>query len=231
MIPLDTSPPELITYDSQISNLRQEFQQINDPRATNCSYSLTDLLMSVFAMFSLKYESLLDFEMQTQATTANLKNIVGIRKFSSDSCLRKVLDKVDWKELRNLFKQQFEKCRKLNIIDSYRYLDDYLLVSIDGVEHFSSKNIHCPSCLTRDSKNGSTTYTHSMLCAVLIHPNESEVFVIGTEPIQQQDGSEKNDCERNASKRLINWLSGNYKMKSCFWLKTLCIPQPPVFCK
>ena len=65
MIPLDTSPPELITYDSQISNLRQEFQQINDPRATNCSYSLTDLLMSVFAMFSLKYESLLDFEMQT----------------------------------------------------------------------------------------------------------------------------------------------------------------------
>jgi GMP synthase-like glutamine amidotransferase len=50
-----------------------------------------------------------------------------------------------------------------------------------------------------------------MLCAVLIHPDQSEVFVMGTEPIQQQDGSEKNDCERNASKRLVDWLSTNYK--------------------
>ena len=144
MIPLPTPLHESVTYDSQISNLRQEFDQITDPRATNCSYSLADLLMSVFAMFSLKYESLLDFEKQTQATTANLKRIFGIKKFSSDSCLRKVLDKVDWKQLRSLFKQQFEQCRKLTLIDSYRYLDDYLLVSIDGVEHFSSKNIHCP---------------------------------------------------------------------------------------
>lgn len=204
---------ESVTYDSQISDLRQEFDQINDPRATNCSYSLTDLLMSVFAMFSLKYESLLDFEKQTQATTANLKSIFGIKKFSSDSCLRKVLDKVEWTELRGLFKKRFEQIRKLGIIDKYRYLNDYLLVSIDGVEHFSSKNIHCPSCLTKQHKKGQTTYTHSMLCAVLVHPEESEVFVIGTEPIQQQDGSEKNDCERNASKRLINWLSDNYKIE------------------
>jgi hypothetical protein len=202
---------EAVTYDSQISDLRHEFDQIKDPRASNCSYALTDLLMSVFAMFSLKYESLLDFEKQTQATTANLKNIFGIKKFSSDSCLRKILDKVDWKELRSLYKKQFEKSKTLGVIDDYRYLTDYLLVSVDGVEHFSSKNIHCPSCLTRQHKNGQTTYTHSMLCAVLVHPQQSEVFVIGTEPIQQQDGREKNDCERNASKRLVDWLSTNYK--------------------
>ncbi len=209
------SPPtpacEAATYDGQISNLRQEFNQITDPRATNCSYSLADLLMCVFAMFSLKYESLLDFEKQTQATTANLKNIFGIKNFSSDSCLRKVLDKVDWKELRSLFKKQFDQSRKLHIIDKYHYLEEYLLVSVDGVEHFSSKKIHCPSCLTRQHQNGQTTFTHSMLCAVLIHPDQSEVFVMGTEPIQQQDGSEKNDCERNASKRLVDWLSTNYK--------------------
>ena len=50
-----------------------------------------------------------------------------------------------------------------------------------------------------------------MLCAVVVHPARSQVFVIGTEPIQRQDGCQKNDCERNASKRLLDWLSVNYE--------------------
>ena len=49
-----------------------------------------------------------------------------------------------------------------------------------------------------------------MLCAMLVHPQEKEVFVMGTEPIICQDGIEKNDCERNASKRLLSWLSYHY---------------------
>jgi hypothetical protein len=84
-----------VSYDAQISQLRQQFEHIKDIRAANCSYSLPDLLMSVFAMFSLKYESLLDFEHQTGSAKANLKALFGIQKFSSDSCLRKVLDKLD----------------------------------------------------------------------------------------------------------------------------------------
>jgi hypothetical protein len=199
-----------INYDGQISQLRQQFEQINDTRAVNCSYSLPDLLMSVFAMFSLKYESLLDFEKQSNAAKANLKNIFGIKKFSSDSCLRKVLDKIDWKNLRSLFKNQFDQLTKLGIIENYQYLGGYTLISVDGVEHFSSKKIHCDCCLTKTHKEGEITYSHSMLCAVMVHPNQSEVFTIGTEPIQGQDGNEKNDCERNASKRLINWLSEVY---------------------
>jgi len=86
---------DTISYDDQISQLRQQFEQIKDIRTANCSYSLPDLLMSVLAMFSLKYESILDFEKQSDAIKTNLKSIFGIKKFSSDSCLRKVLDKVD----------------------------------------------------------------------------------------------------------------------------------------
>ena len=52
-----------------------------------------------------------------------------------------------------------------------------------------------------------------MLCAMLVHPKEKEVFVMGTEPIICQDGIEKNDCERNASKRLLSCLSYHYKDK------------------
>jgi hypothetical protein len=41
-----------------------------------------------------------------------------------------------------------------------------------------------------------------MLCAVLVHPDRREVFTLNTEPIIQQDGILKNDCEINAAKRL-----------------------------
>jgi len=42
-----------------------------------------------------------------------------------------------------------------------------------------------------------------MLGAVLVHPDEREVFPLAPEPIAKTDGSRKNDCERNAAKRLL----------------------------
>ncbi len=42
-----------------------------------------------------------------------------------------------------------------------------------------------------------------MLGAVLIHPEQKEVFPLAPEPIVKGDGDTKNDCERNASKRLL----------------------------
>jgi hypothetical protein len=83
-------------------------------------------------------------------------------------------------------------------------------VSCDGVEHFSSKKVNCPCCLSKKHSDGSTTYHHNMLCAALVHPDKREVFLLDAEPILQQDGSEKNDCERNAAKRLQKNLRENY---------------------
>ncbi len=41
-----------------------------------------------------------------------------------------------------------------------------------------------------------------MLAAVLVSPKNKEVFVLRAESITNQDGSKKNDCEINATKRL-----------------------------
>jgi len=43
-----------------------------------------------------------------------------------------------------------------------------------------------------------------MLSAVIVHPDKKEVFVLDNEAIVKQDGSTKNDCERNAIHRLFN---------------------------
>jgi Transposase DDE domain len=52
-------------------------------------------------------------------------------------------------------------------------------------------------------RNGTVTYRHQLLGAALIHPDKREVIPLVPEPIIMQDGTGKNDCERNAAKRLI----------------------------
>ena len=42
-----------------------------------------------------------------------------------------------------------------------------------------------------------------MLGAVWVQAGEKTVFPVAVEPIVRQDGCEKNDCERNAAKRLV----------------------------
>jgi hypothetical protein len=139
--------------------------------------------------------------------------------------MRKTLDKLSWKSLRLLFKQSYIKLKKLGIVQSYNYLGGYTLVSIDGVEHFRSEQIHCEHCLKTVHKSGKVDYHHCLLCAVMVHPEKSEVFVLGTEPIQQQDGSEKNDCERN----VLNWFSAHYKGEKLLFIEdTLYATAPNV---
>ena len=78
---------------------------------------------------------------------------------------------------------------------------------MDGTGHFSSPTVHCGHCCVKNHKDGTKTYYHQSLCAVLVHPGRREVLpVVPPEPIRKADGGRKNDCERNASKRLLREL-------------------------
>ena len=55
----------------------------------------------------------------------------------------------------------------------------------------------------KNHRNGNVTYSHQLLGATLVHPDLKEVIPLAPEPIIQQDGQTKNDCERNATRR---WL-------------------------
>ncbi len=167
--------------------------------------------MSGFAMFSLKYASLLQFDSQTDMERENLHQLYGIEQLCTDSQMRKVLDKVCPDKIKEIYVENFKELHRLGITKAYRYYQDYLIVAIDGVTHFTSTTVHCPACVEKKHPDGSIFYSHSMLCAMLVNAGQKEVFVMGTEPIVCQDGEEKNDCERNASKRLLDWMSKHYK--------------------
>lgn len=42
-----------------------------------------------------------------------------------------------------------------------------------------------------------------MLAAVMVNPSYRTVFPMMIEPIKEQDGNTKNDCEHNAAKSLL----------------------------
>jgi hypothetical protein len=186
------------------------FEKIGDERAANTSYKLVDALKSGFAIYSLKFASLFSFRKKTTAENSNLSKIYGINKIPTDNTLRAILDKVSPRKLREGFHDLFKVIEKLGLLKKYRYLDKHLIISVDGVEHFCSKTIHCKHCMERKHRDGSSSFYHSMLSAAIVHPDKKEVFILDNEPILKQDGIKKNDCERNAVHRLFANLRLNY---------------------
>ena len=88
-------------------------------------------------------------------------------------------------------------------LEGFTCLDGHYLLSVDGTGYYCSKKVHCDTCCEKHHRDGTTTYSHAMLGAVLVHPVEREVFPLAPEAIVKSDGSKKNDCERNAAKRLL----------------------------
>ena len=199
-----------ISMDYLIDQIRQKLLEFKDPRTRSVNYSFHDLVMSAYAMFHFKYPSMNQFENQTASERANLTNLFKIENLCSDSHLRNILDQIDPSNLNQLYPQNLHLLKKVGVLREYSALDKYLICSVDGVQYFSSNEIHCENCLCKQHKNGQTTYHHSMLCAALVHPGQREVFLMGASPIKKQDGQLKNDCELNAAKRLLDYMEANY---------------------
>lgn len=107
------------------------------------------------------------------------------------------------KRLNECFADIFYELQRGGMLKDFAFHDGQYLLAIDGTGYFCSTNISCPHCLVKNSKSGKTEYSHQMVAAVLVHPSMKVVIPIAVEPIIQQDGNNKNDCERNAVRRLL----------------------------
>jgi len=162
--------------------------------------------MSGLAVFGLKFPSLLQFDRSLSEDTIrhNLGTLYGVDNAPSDTYLRERLEEIEPTDLRGAFTEVFSSLQRGKALEKYSFLDDSYLLSVDGTGLFSSKAIHCDNCCEKNHKDGSKTYYHQILGASIVHPDHREVIPICPEPIMKADGDTKNDCERNASKRLLS---------------------------
>jgi DDE family transposase len=190
-----------LSADALFRLVHTGFDHIPDYRPADVDIALSDVFMSAFAMFSLKAPSLLAFD--KERAEGNLHTIYGIQRVPCDTDMREILDPVSPKWLRPVFTSVFRHLQRGKALEPMTFLDGSYLLALDGTEYFSSKTIHCASCLHRVHRNGSITYTHQMLGAAIIHPDQRAVIPLMPEPIVNRDGTDKNDCERTAAKRFV----------------------------
>jgi len=189
--------------DKLIKLVKKGFEAIKDSRTENYSYELASYLSLAFAMFHLKDSSLSGFRDKFEVRAENLDRVYGVKTLPGDTAIRKSIDQIEPKELQSLFKPQLDYLKSQDVIEKRHVLGKYTAVSVDGTGHYCSGKKGCPQCMVKNHRNGKTTYYHQLLGAVAVHPKQSTVFPVACEAIVKQDGSTKNDCELNASKRII----------------------------
>lgn len=190
-----------------LERVRHTFGKIKDNIAPRATISLADCLMSGMAMFGLKYPSLLQFDNQgrnkNSPVTHNLHTLYGIQQIPSDTYLRERLDEINPQDLQKPINRIIAQLQRGKILEQYQYHDGYCLIALDASGYFSSTQVHCDNCCEKHHKDGTVTYYHQMLAAVMVNPAYPTVFPVMIEPIQKQDGKTKNDCEHSAAKRLL----------------------------
>ena len=135
--------------------VRTEFKKITPPREPALpkqGISFVDCLMSAFAMFSLKYPSLLQFDTHHRLDPQvrhNLRSLYGIEQVPCDTTMRERLDESDPATLRKVYKRLFAFLQRGKALEPYRYLNNRYLLAGDGTGFFASQKVHCNQCCVR----------------------------------------------------------------------------------
>ena len=148
--------------------------------------------------------------MQKKFERTNLESIFGVKRVPKESQMRERLDQVKWAGVRLLLPQIFEQVRRRgwliewrNEIRTGREKGFYYVVAIDGSDYFSSEKVSCENCLRRENRAGEINYRHTVVAGTLVKADKREILPMAVEMCERQDGSQKQDCEVAAGKRLI----------------------------
>ena len=133
------------------------FGEVEEHRTNQVKISLPDALMSGFAMFSLKDESLLEFDGRREKPE-NLKKLYQIENIPCDTQMRTILDKVEPEALRPVYKSVVQELQRGKVLEQFQVLGGHYVVAVDGTGYFSSRVVHCEHCLEKKLRNGKTLY-------------------------------------------------------------------------
>lgn len=134
---------------------------------------------------------------------SNAESLFRMKRIPCDNQIRSLLDPVAPDQLFPLFRTIFQALEQSGQLDSFRFLADNLLISLDGTRYFSSQKIHCQNCSHSTTDDGVTTYFHDVIIPVLVAPDNKRVITLEPEFIIPQDGHDKHDCGQTAAKRWI----------------------------
>jgi hypothetical protein len=209
-----------LSADGMINSLKNCFGEIPEYRKNlkNVDISIQDAALSGLAMFLLKYPSVLSFVKDAKGETveaANLRSMFQIKNVASDTQMRTILDGVHTSDFRKPFLKLFSDAQRGGVLKNFEFIDGKYLAAFDGTGAYSSDKVHCKCCMVKvhkktEKREEYKSYYHQAVGVSLIHPEFKQVLPLCPEPIQRGDGATKNDCERNATKRVLDDLKKDH---------------------
>jgi hypothetical protein len=199
----------LKTWDEHLQHLRHVLGAFPDCRTgDNTSYSMEDIGLGAFSVFFTQCPSFLAHQktMQQAKGQSNAQSLFHLQEIPSDNHIRQMLDPVAPEKLFPCYDAVFESLYQAGHLESWRVLQDTLLIALDGTWYYSSQKIHCPNCSCLEHKSGDKTYYHSAVTPVIVAPGHQQAIPLHPQFITPQDGHTKQDCEIAAAKR---WLQDN----------------------
>ncbi len=187
----------------------------------NCQYSMADAGMAAFSVFFTKSPSFLAHQklLAERRGLSNCLTLFGMEKIPSDNQIRNLLDPVPPEHFDTVFidvARDLDNRGALAALRSRRGgLNRKTLIALDGTEYFNSCKVSCPNCSTRTHNKGTDDEVvenyHAVLGAAIVGPGQVAAVPLPVEIIRPQDGSKKQDCERNAVKRWLQRIGPRLK--------------------
>lgn len=196
-----------LEFSELVKYLRTIFKELPDFRngAPQTIYTMEDAALSAFSVFFMQSPSFLASERYRQEEKGlnNVQSLFLVEKIPSDNWIRKLLDPVPPYAILSIFSYIFKVLAETEHLSSFKSINGNLLIPLDGTQYYSSNTVHCEQCSTKHHKNGTITYSHSVITPVIVSPESNNVISLEPEFITPQDGSLKQDCENAAAKRWI----------------------------
>ena len=108
-------------------------------------------------MLYFQNDSWLQFQgkLKTVEGGDNAKNFFGIENIPVENHIKTQLDKIKpCSSFKKVYDDILLECERLDIIKQFVFMEEYLLVAVDGVQYHSSQKVKCQCCQTKkDSKN------------------------------------------------------------------------------
>ena len=167
---------------------------------------MADAAIGAFSVFFTQSPSFLDSQRNLEVTQgcSNARSLFGMTQTPSDNHIRGLLDPVPPETIFPLFSHAMDVLDESGHLEAYRSTNGDLLMAMDGTQYHSSSKIHCDHCSITEHKNGTVTYSHTVVTPVIVAPGNPRVIPLEPAFVTPQDGHEKQDCENAAAKR---WLS------------------------
>ena len=206
-------------------DLIDDLGKIKDPRKENyIDYSSEELIYPLILKNSCTIESMRQmtewFEDANCAT--NLEKLMDreIENIPHYDTINNFLERLDIRELNKIKVRMIKRLIRNKSFYQARMPRKQWMVILDatGLYHFKEK--HCDNCLVKEIKdkegNKKKVYYHNVLEAKIVLADKI-VISLGTEFIEnEREDVDKQDCEINASKRLLKRIKEEYpKLKIC----------------